>query len=216
MQFFIKHILIISCLLFHQEIAKAQTWDEWFNQKRTQKKYTLTQIAKLRLHIGYLKEGYNIIQNGLNLVSTIKEGDFRLHHLYFTRRKKVSSKVKMYAKVSDIISMQLKMFSAYRNSYLQLKQAGEFKYDETNYIFQTIGNLINLAFTNIDNLTTIITDGALDMSDDERLSRVDELWLQMSQIYQDLFSFINRVKILSLQRTHELSDLQTLKNLYEP
>lgn len=51
--------------VFSFQLAEAQTFDEWFRQKKTQKKYLVQQIAALKVYLGYLKEGYEIAQKGM-------------------------------------------------------------------------------------------------------------------------------------------------------
>lgn len=57
----------------------AQTWSEWFRQKKTQKKYLLQQIAALKVYIDYAEKGYKIACDGIHAVREIKRGDFNLH-----------------------------------------------------------------------------------------------------------------------------------------
>lgn len=61
---------------------QAQNIEEITQQKATQRKYLLEQIAAYRLYAGYLKKGYEIAQQGLSLVHTIqdkKQGDDEHH-----------------------------------------------------------------------------------------------------------------------------------------
>ncbi len=62
-------LLVIATVLLFQS-ANAQTWDEWFKQKKTQKKYLVQQIAALRVYLDYLKKGYTVVHNGLNTIIT--------------------------------------------------------------------------------------------------------------------------------------------------
>ena len=77
-----KNILIIIILLAGS-FCHAQTYDEWFRQKKTAKKYLLDQIAALQTYIGYAEKGYSIVTGGLNTIKDIKHGDFNLHNNYF-------------------------------------------------------------------------------------------------------------------------------------
>ncbi|OQP65482.1 hypothetical protein A3860_17615 [Niastella vici] len=202
----IKRLFILFCCTWSSQVVNAQD----------QKKEMLIQIAKLQVYIGYLIKGYNIVQDGLNLVSDIKNGDFHLHQFFFDRLKQVNPKVKLYGKVADMISMQIRMLTAYKNNYKQFKQSGSFTPEEIDYLFQTLSNLLDLALSDINDLTTVLTNGELEMSDNERINRIDKLWNNISLKYQHLFSFLDEMKLLSQQRTHELRDIQTLKNMYAP
>ena len=49
--------------------VRAQTFAEWFQQKSTQKKYLLQQIAALQVYAAYYKAGNNIAHNGLGSIT---------------------------------------------------------------------------------------------------------------------------------------------------
>ena len=55
-----KIMATIACIILSTNIGHSQKWDEWFKQKKTQKKYLIQQIAALKVYLGYLKEGYDI------------------------------------------------------------------------------------------------------------------------------------------------------------
>ena len=74
-----KRIMLWLAVIQISSIAHTQTWDEWFRQKETQKKYLLEQIAALNVYLGYVKEGYSIARDGLRIINDIKQGDFKLH-----------------------------------------------------------------------------------------------------------------------------------------
>ena len=75
-----KKIIAIALLLSFAESISAQTFDEWFNQKATQRKYLIQQIAALEVYTGYVSDGYSIAKKGLNIIHDIKNGDFNLHY----------------------------------------------------------------------------------------------------------------------------------------
>ena len=80
-------ILLTLCAIMCMSSAKSQTWDEWFQQKKTKLKYIAQQIAAFEVYAGYLKKGYEIVDEGWNTVNDIKHGDFDLHNNYFTSLK---------------------------------------------------------------------------------------------------------------------------------
>src|SRR3954469_10258998 len=99
-------LLVIATVLLFQS-ADAQTWDEWFKQKKTQKKYLVQQIAALRVYLDYLKKGYAVVHNGLNTIEHIKNGNFNLDRDFFSSLKNVNPAIKNTAKVADIIAFQI-------------------------------------------------------------------------------------------------------------
>ena len=98
--------------------AQAQTFAEWFNQKKTQKKYLLQQIAALQIYSGYLKTGYGIARGGLGSIGGYIGNEYGLHGSYYTHLKTVNVIVKNNPQVNDIIGWQqdiLKQTTAIKN-----------------------------------------------------------------------------------------------------
>src|SRR3954471_4245804 len=83
--------------------SNAQTFSEWFRQKKTQKKYLIEQIAALEVYAGYLEKGYSIMSEGLSQINSIKHGEFDLHESYFTSLKNINPHIKDYTNVNDIL-----------------------------------------------------------------------------------------------------------------
>jgi hypothetical protein len=75
-------------------------------------------------------------------------------------------------------------------------------------------NLISGSLTNLTNLLNIITASVLRMSDDERLHAIDGIYADTKDKYLFLRQFNNSTAILAVQRATDLSDVQTIQNLY--
>src|SRR5258706_10649819 len=100
-----KKMVLVMLLIFNY--AYGQTYDEWFRQQKTQIKYLTEQIAALQVYAGYVEKGYKIAKDGLDAIHAIKQGDFSLHNKYFSSLKNVNHNVKAYAKIADIIALQI-------------------------------------------------------------------------------------------------------------
>jgi hypothetical protein len=204
-----KKIIIIILLGLFATGAKSQTFAEWFQQKKTQKKYLLQQIAALQIYIGYLQKGYSIAKNGLTEISDFKNGEFNLHSDYFSSLKNVNPKIKNYARIADIISFQLKIVQTYHEIYQRAKQCNAFNTDEIAYVFRVFGRLLDDCTASIDELITLTTSGKLEMKDDERLQRIDALYKDMQNKYTFTKTFSNEVIELAAERLKEKNDVQT-------
>jgi hypothetical protein len=211
-----KAIVSTILFVFFATTAGAQTWDEWFRQKKTQQKYLLQQIAKLQVYLGFVKKGYDIANKGLTFIGDIKKGDFKLHGDFFNHLKTVSPIIRHYSKVSDIISMQVRMVAAYKQYYQQFRQLGVFSTDEINYLYGVFTTLLDKVADDITDLTNILTNAKMEMTDDERIEQINKLYDRVTEKYSFLYSFGENVKVQATQRKKELGDLQGLKKLYEP
>jgi hypothetical protein len=161
-----------------------------------------------------MKKGYEILSEGYNAVKDISEGNFDLHKLFLDDLLNASPAVQKYQKVADIINCQLQIMSEYGNAYNRFKQDDNFSADEIIYIGKVYSKLIDESVKGLSDLTTVITDGVLRASDDERLNQIDKLDAEMKDRLHFLRYFNNNTTILSLQRARERNDANTVKGIY--
>jgi hypothetical protein len=209
-----KTIIIISCAIFSASAAKSQTWDEWFRQKQTKLKYIEQQIAALEVYAGYLKKGYEIVDKGWNAINDIKHGDFDLHNNYFISLKRVNSSIGDYDKVGGITNLELQILQV-DDVVKKLTQDNEnSQTGEKDYINKVMSSLLSKCSDDLDQLKTLTTNDSLSMKDDERLKRIDDLYVDMQDKYAFAKYFQISVQTLALSRAKESNDISTSKLLY--
>jgi len=208
-----KKLLIISIVVLCGENLSAQTWAEWFRQKATQKKYLLQQIAALQVYSGYLSNGYSIAKSGLNTIKSIKNGDLLKHIDYFTSLVTVNPKIKRYAKVADIISLQISIAKQSGNAIKSFRNNHHFTSTEITYLQGVYNKLLLDCAQNLDELLMLITNGNLQMKDDERIKAIDKIYLDMQDKQQFVRAFTNNTAGLSIQRSNEENDIIISKKL---
>ena len=174
------------------------------------------QVAKLELYLQEAKQGYSIVQKGLTTIGDIKKGDFDLHSLFFSTLKDVNPAIKNWGKVADIIAMQVQILLGCGASLQQIISSGTFNTADIGYLTAVYSNLKTLTGKDIDELTGLITDDNWQMSDDERMSRIDQLFSIVSEKYIFMRTFSNRVLMESQQRNQAKTSLQNLGKLIQP
>lgn len=208
-----KMLLFLLILVSMAGSLKAQTLAEWFQQKKTQKKYLLQQIAALQIYIGYAQKGYQIAKEGLTTIGGFTRGEFNLHADYFNSLKVVNPEIKHYAKVAEIIGLQIKIVENYNSTSRKLKSTNAFSNDELNYIRSAFSNLLDDCEKTLDELITVTTDEKLEMKDDERIARIDKLYLDMQDKFTFCNSFSNDAKLLAVSRIKEQTEVKTSRAL---
>src|SRR5882762_9234160 len=151
-----KPILIISlaiaCISYE---SYGQTFAEWFQQKKTQKKYLVQQIAALHVYLDYLKKGYTIVHNGLNTIGNIKNGNFNLDRDFFSSLKNVNPSIKNIAKVADIIAFQVYISRELGRVYSFCAGNKHFTPEELRYIAKVHTNMLLLSDASVSELIKI-------------------------------------------------------------
>jgi hypothetical protein len=202
-----KKIVLVSLVILCANNIFAQTWEEWFNQNSTQRKYLLQQIAAFKVYSGYLSKGYSIAKNGLNTIKGFKNGDLIQHTNYFNSLVTVNPKVKRYTRVAEIIALQISIAKQSASAIKSFKRNPHFTQTEINYLQQVLNSMLADCSKNLNELFSLITDGNFQMKDDERIKAIDKLYADMQDKQQFTRSFCNSATGLSIQRSNEANEI---------
>ena len=171
-------------------------------------------LAQLRQILADLKKGYEIVSTGYNTIKNISEGNFDLHKTFLDGLMEVNPVIRNYKRVADIINYQILIIKEYKNAYRRFKQDENFTPEEIKYLGSVYTNLFKQSLKNLDALATILTDGDLRMSDDERLTAIDAIWREVSDQLTFLRHFNQDTKLLVLQRAKASADAQAQRKLF--
>ncbi|WP_163397385.1 hypothetical protein [Flavobacterium fluviatile] len=177
-------------------------------QQAKQKRMLVLQIAALRTYVDYAAKGYKAVKSGLNFISDAKKGEVNLHSDYFTSLISVNPKVKNYARVAEIITLQIEIFKIYKNTLASLPQDDLFHGNELEYIERTFRRLFDSCDDNLDILFLITTSTSLEMKDDERIERIDKLYEAARDDYAFCKKFSGEIKLLALSKAREKNDVK--------
>lgn len=165
------------------------------------------------MYLGYVSKGYSLTQKGLATIGNLKNGEFHLHDDFIGSLSSVNPKIKNYARVADIMALQVKIMTTYKGTYQQIERNDLFNSEEVDYIYQVFTALLNDCAVNVDNLITVITAHELEMKDNERLKRIDALYYSMLNKYTFAQSFGKEAKVLAIQRMKEKTAIHTTRSL---
>lgn len=171
-------------------------------------------LSQLKQMLADLKKGYEIVYKGYSTIKDISQGNFNLHQVFLDGLLQVSSAVRNYKKVADIVSLQLKIISEYKSAFKKFKESGRFTLEELDYMGKVYSNLFDESVKNLETLTMIVTSGTLRMSDDERLKQIDELYEDMVDKFTFLRHFNNQTSVLAMQRTKDQNEINLSKKIY--
>ncbi|EHQ27524.1 hypothetical protein [Mucilaginibacter paludis] len=199
-------MLFICCF----QPAQAQTFSEWWFQKKTQIKYLGLQIAALEQYGSYVKQGYNIAHNGLRAISGFTGDEKNLHSIYYNSLKTVNPAIKDNPQAAAIAAYA----SAIPSQFDRLNTLNGLDAGSRKYIASVKNNLLAECDADITELELVMTSGYAEMTDDERLKRLDQISQRMKDKYAFTMTFCNQVKTLLLQRNEDSQNTQTLRRYY--
>jgi len=174
----------------------------------------IEKLTQMKGILSDMKTGYQIYQQGYGTISNLSKGNFDLHNVFITGLLSVSPAVKNYGRIAEILANEASLISEYKRESSLFQQSGSFSVSELSYISDVYTRLVSETLDNVEELTNIITANKLRMSDAERLKAIDRLYATSSDKLQFLRSFNNQGVALSLQRSKDAADTQTLKQLY--
>jgi len=174
----------------------------------------IEKLTQMKGILSDMKTGYQIYQQGYGTISNLSKGNFDLHNVFITGLLSVSPAVKNYGRIAEILANEASLISEYKRESNLFQQSGSFSVSELSYISDVYTRLVSETLDNVEELTNIITANKLRMSDAERLKAIDRLYATSSDKLQFLRSFNNQGVALSLQRSKDAADTQTLKQLY--
>lgn len=183
--------------------------------QNNQIKLYIQQIAANKVYIEYLQKGYSIVKTGLNTIGNIKNGHFSLDKDFFSQLDNINPKVRHYAKVADIIALNIQIIKRYKKALAEAKGTDLFNDWELDYMTRVFNALIDNCASLIDELTVLLTPHEWKMSDDERIKRIDGLHAAMRDNYAFVNHFAGELQIMAMQKGKELNDAAVLENLYK-
>lgn len=196
---------IICFLIFGlASTLKAQTYDEFFRQKKTQQKYLIQQLLALKVYAGYLQQGYTLVKDGLQTVNDLKNGVFHLQETFLSSHKSVNPKVIQALNSSGI----LLRYPALRRELNAINLHSAFSSMIRKNLLQALNDDQKA-------IQQLLTTGALEMNDAERLKRLNASLLSFQIHCTDAHEFLVQLRLLQKQKAQELESIQQLQKSYE-
>lgn len=204
-------VIALVILVGLSQIGYGQGVVGFFTQKQTQTQYLIQQIAALKVYAGYLKQGYKIVDGGLNTINDIKDGHLKLDEHYFEGLRRLHPKVRHQS--ADVVKVH--------NNILRTIALGRKLVQEASSLDNSDGVFAEEIFKNAQktagdlhiSLEQILGEG-LKMTDDERLGRVNQIYNAMLVQYQGLKAFNQDLQKLEIQKWRDSKDVKNLRKIY--
>lgn len=171
-------------------------------------------LAQLKSILNDLEKGYEIVANGYSSIKEISEGGFNLHEAFLQGLLRVSPAVKKYWRVADIIHAQYQILKDYKDAQRQFSTSNLLHAGELLHIKNVYAQLVRQSVNGLEELSLVLSNGTLRMTDDERLSAIDAVWEKLNGQRAFLRRFNDQSKWLLQQRAREMSDINTQKRFF--
>lgn len=205
-------IFSLACLCTTQ--AKAQFLGGFFSQQATKKKLMAEQLAGYQLYLSAITTGYTIAGKGLRAAHDLKNGTFSLHTAYFNALQQVAPVVKNDPKGRATDSLYQQVRSLFANEKQWQARQKLLNPKELQYLGHVSAGLLAKCRTDMNELTDVLTPGKLQLTDADRLSRLDKIYDRMKDKQAFAAYFSNKCRKLALNRQKQQQDREQMKRLY--
>jgi hypothetical protein len=208
-----KSVVIVGVLVIRLLLPSASSAQS-IAQDLEQLSLDYQKLAGLRSILKELYTGYEVVDKGYGAVKSISKGSFTLQQAFLDGLMIVSPVVRQYPKVAGIISDQAMLLREYKSALNSFQHDPHFNPDEFGYMMDVYNNLVGGSLKNIEELSMIVTDNKVRMSDAERLRAIDRIYSDSHGQLTFLRQFNNQGYSIALKRSEQANDKQTLKTLY--
>ncbi|MGC4038727.1 MAG: hypothetical protein QM764_22375 [Chitinophagaceae bacterium] len=167
------------------------------------------QIALLQAYIGWLEKGYDIARKGLTTIGAIKDKHWKLDIDFFNSLSTINPKIAKYGKVAAILSV----VEGIAKECASLKKVSV-NPDEVSYISSVTAHLLVECELLAAQLGKIITDHVYQLTDDERIKRIDAIYNDAVDQYDFIRHFSEQAKLLIRERKKESNDISVSEKLH--
>jgi hypothetical protein len=210
-----KRLLLIfafSSLAFLQ--TQAQFPGGFFSQQSHKEQLMTAQIAAWQLYLSELKSGYHIAETGLNTAHEMKNGTFSLHAAYFNSLEQINPAIQNNPKAKAIATMGQQIVSCFDQEIAFQQKPQALTLPEQSYLKQVYQGLLQRCRADLSELSDVLTPGKLQLTDQQRLERLDHIYAAMQDKLAFSGAFTAKCHKLALSRQQSAKDRGTLKTLY--
>lgn len=201
-------LLLLWCVLM-MAFAHAQTFGEWFRQKKTQIAYYTKQIAALKMYNDLLVDGYGIVRDGLQVAHDLRQGEFDLHHDYFQSLRSVNGSFK----TDDAVNVYNNII---RQCDAVLSLADRLPAAQQQHVQSVINTLKQKANETYHSYEGLTTNDQYQLTDDERMQRIDATIATLHDQYAFAKRLYYGLQKIMLQESKETHDAKGLEKTYLP
>lgn len=202
-----QRILILLLLL--PGTGYGQNWNEFFKQKKTQKKYLLEQLVALRAYAGFALQGYQAVHSGLKTVRGLTGGELSLHEVFFSSLSGAGPVIRNHARLGEIILLQLRI----RREFGGLNRL-ELTGHQQQYVESVRERVLKDCLEDLDALALLLADGGLEMEDADRLDRLERIHAGMQEKREFTGSFVSGIRSLVLLKERTVRDAEASRRLH--
>lgn len=177
------------------------------------------QVQRIQTRTILLQEAQKELENTMSALHLGEIQDWTeqlkdLYANYFQELWQVKDVLSTYHKVTEAVTREEQIIAGCRNASQLFSAQTHFSPAELQQILGVYTGILTESAQNLDRLTTAIQAFALQMTDQQRLSNIDQAAAGIDRNYADMQRYTNENELIALQRASDENDYLTLKKMY--
>lgn len=150
----------------------------------------------------------------LNEIADWTKKQKELYQDYFDELWRVKSAIAYYKRITDVIGQQKALVKEYKRAWALLQQDKNFSRRELDHIYAVYSGMIGTSLKSLDQILLLVQSFTVQMSDADRLELLNAAADEIENTRMDMRSFTNQNIGISLQRSRDAGELQSVRKLY--
>jgi hypothetical protein len=196
-------------------INQAQTFAEWWQQKKTRIQYLQQQAAALSALKKTAEKGYQIAEEGIQNIRELKDDEFGLHSSYFHSLEVASSAATNSPELSACLSRLRSLLNLISDKLHAYSADPISMPDDLIFIKRVFNYAMAQLQENVQHLLIQVTDYQLKMTEGERLLAIQSIEEEIQKQYEFITFFLAMRNELILYRIIESDDILKTLHLYQ-
>lgn len=176
-------------------------------------------VQKVQTETIYLQDAQRVLENTmselkLNDIASWLQQEKDLYSQYYQELWKIKSYISYYDRVKDIIKKQELILTEYNQASANFKKDSHFTAAELGTMAKVYSGLMSQSADNLNQINLVINAFVTQMTDAQRLKIIDDAGAKIDKNYADILQFDQQNMMISLQRSRDENDLNTVKALY--
>jgi hypothetical protein len=174
----------------------------------------ISKLSELKGTLQDMYSNYQILAQEYGSLKNVAQGNFQLHLSYLNGLLEVSSVVGSDSHLGDISSTQAQILQLYQGAYAQFSTSPYLSASDKASLNALYEGILTQSAEDLDELNLVLTDGALSMTDDERLTVINQLDQRMQARLTTVKALNAKLGQILVQKGRHASDISNLQKLY--
>ncbi len=212
-------IAVLVCLTTHRAQAQIPVADIIKQGVTKAIKAVDLKVQRLQNKTIWLQNAQKVIENSmselhLNEITDWVQKQKDLYSDYYKGLSEVKSAIVYYHQVKDISTKEAQLVAEYKQAWHTIQRDKHFTAGKLNYMARVYSGILDETVKNMDGLLLVVNSFVTQMSDAKRIEIVNTVAGKVNENLDDMHQFNNQNAILSLQRSKDEKEANTVKALY--